>query len=340
MQTGRTHRLAGPAPGVSPVAPARSLTVDAFLAWLTGLIAIVIPGLGAAPEAGYNGYVEARYVYAAPVNSGAIERIAVAEGETVLAGDLLFRLRQDQEISALAAAEARVEAAEAALANLTTGARSDEVEVARASLEKAEADLELARETADRTQQLFAQDLVPRARLDQDNAALKSAEALVRQLDAQLKVTELPARAAQQQQAEANLAAARADAEQANWALADRTITAPVAGRVERLYFDEGEVATAGAPVISILPAGALKVMFFVPEAARTGLPLGAKVAVNCDGCADGLTATVSYFASEPQFTPPVIYSREERQRLSFLVEATLSAELPPGQPVTVEKAE
>lgn len=314
--------------------------MDAFLAWLTGLIAIVIPGFGAAPDQSFSGYVEARYVYASAVSGGAIETISVREGDSVLEGDLLFRLRQDQQISALTAAEARVSAAEAALANLTTGARDDEVEVARASLQKAEADLGLATDNATRTQKLFDQGLVPQSSLDQANATLKSAEALVKQLTAQLKVTELPARDAQQQQAEANLAAARADAEQANWALADRTITAPVAGRIERVLYDAGEVVATGAPVVSILPAGALKVRFYLPESVRSAFALGDMVAVSCDGCPDGLTARLSYFASDPQFTPPVIYSRDERQRLSFLAEATLEgADLPPGQPVTVERA-
>lgn len=313
--------------------------MDAFLAWLTGLIAIIIPGFGATDVPRYNGYVEARYVYASPASGGPIETISVKEGDLVLEGDLLFRLEQNQQISALTAAEARVAAAEAALADLTTGGRTDELNVARASLQQAEADLSLARETSARSGKLFAEGLISQSKYDQDRATLASAEALVRQLSAQLKVTELPARDAQQQQAEANLAAARADAEQANWTLVDRTITAPAAGQIERVYYDPGEFVTAGAPVLAILPEGALKVKFYLPESARAEFQLGEKVAVSCDGCPEGLTARLSYFASDPQYTPPVIYSRDERQRLSFLVEATLEgASLPPGQPVTVER--
>ncbi len=312
--------------------------MDAFLAWLTGLIAIVIPGFGATEPPSFNGYVEARYVYASAVSGGQIETISVTEGDVVLDGDLLFRLKQDQQIAALSAAEARVAAAEAALANLTTGGREDELNVVRASLQKAEADLSLARETSARSGKLFAEGLIAQSKYDQDRATLRSAEALVKQLQAQLKVTELPARDAQQQQAEANLAAAHAEAEKASWDLADRSITAPAAGRIERVYYDAGEIVAAGAPVVSILPEGALKVKFYLPETARAEFQMGDKVAVSCDGCPAGLTARLSYFASDPQFTPPVIYSRDERQRLSFLVEATLDGTLPPGQPVTVER--
>ncbi|MDB5541871.1 MAG: hypothetical protein JWQ89_3598 [Devosia sp.] len=313
--------------------------MEGFLAWLATLVAIVLPGFGATEAPHYNGYVEARYVYAAATTTGPIETISVREGDQVLVGDLLYRLKQEQQVALLQAAEARVSAAEAALSNLTTGSRADEIDVIRASLEKAQADLSLARDSAGRSEKLFAGGLVPQSKLDQDRASLRSAEAAVRQLEAQLKVAELPARDAQQLQAEANLAAARADAEKANSDLADRTITAPAAGRIERVFYDAGEIVSAGAPVVSILPEGALKVKFYLPEAALAEFALGQQVGVSCDGCPDGLTGTLSYFASDPQFTPPVIYSRDERQRLSFLVEATLEGvRLHPGQPVTVER--
>ncbi|OEO28957.1 hypothetical protein VW23_027580 [Devosia insulae DS-56] len=313
--------------------------MDGFLAWLFGLVALVIPGFGATEAPGYNGYVEARYVYAASSTAGPIETISVREGDLVLTGDLLFRLRSEQQIALLSAAEARVAAAEAGLKNLTTGSRADELDVIQASLQKAQADMNLAKDSATRSEKLFKEGLVPQSKLDQDRASLASAEAAVRQLEAQLKVAELPARSEQQVQAEANLAAAHADAEKANADLADRTITAPAAGRIERVLFDAGEIVAAGTPVVSILPEGALKVKFYVPETARAGLALGDQLAVNCDGCPDGLTAKVSFFASDPQFTPPVIYSRDERQRLSYLVEATLEGvSLHPGQPVTVER--
>jgi HlyD family secretion protein len=313
--------------------------MDGFLAWLVGLIALVIPGFGATEAPQYNGYVEARYVYASAASAGPIETVSVREGDTVLAGDLLFRLRSEQQLALLQGAEARVAAADAGLKNLTTGSRADELDVIQASLQKAQADMGLARDSATRSEKLFKEGLVPQSKLDQDRATLASAEAAVRQLEAQLKVAELPARTEQQVEAEANLAAAHADAEKANADLADRSITAPAAGRIERVYFDAGEIVAAGTPVISILPEGALKVKFYVPEAARAGFALGDQLAVSCDGCPDGLTARVSFFASDPQFTPPVIYSRDERQRLSYLVEATLDgASLHPGQPVTVER--
>lgn len=312
--------------------------MDQFLIWLTGLVAIVIPGFGMAPEPSWNGYVEADYVYVAAATPGPIETIAVGEGEMVAAGDLLFVLRQNQQQALLRAAEARVAAAAANLQNLVTGSREEEVEVIRASLRRAEADLALARQTVARSEKLAAEGLAPIARLDHDRATLASARAQVNQLQAQLRVSQLPARDPLRLQAEANLLAARADADKARSDLADRTVLAPVAGRVERLFFSQGETAAAGTPVVSLLPARALKVKFYLAESERPRFALGESVAISCDGCPEGVTATLTRFASAPQFTPPIIYSRDERSRLTFLAEATLDAgsSLLPGQPVSV----
>lgn len=315
--------------------------MNEFLAFLAGLVAAVLPGFGEPAAPSWNGYVEADYVYVAAAAPGQIDAVPVTEGDRVAAGQVLVVLDRRQHSALAAAAEARVAAAAANLENLATGSRVDEIEVIRASLQKAEADRTLAEENAGRSRQLFTEGLAPQARLDRDLATLASAEAAVRQLEAQLKVAELPARDAQQVQAEANLAAARADADRARADLDDRAIAAPVAARVERLFFGPGETAGAGVPLASLLPDGALKVKFYVPGPQRPLLAEGMAVALGCEGCPAGIEAVITHFASDPQFTPPVIYSREERDRLSFLAEATLvpGAVLPPGQPVTVSLA-
>ena len=316
--------------------------MEQFLSWLTALVAVLVPGFGAAPVPSWNGYVEADYVYVAAAAPGVLETVAVGAGEAVAAGDLRFVVKQDQQLGLLRAAAGRVLVAAANAQNLSTGSRSEEVDVIRASLGKAEADLVLARTTLGRSEKLAAEGLTPTARLDQDRAMLHSAEAQVAQLKAQLAVAELPARDPLQLAAEAGLAAARADADKARADLADRTVTAPLAAQVERVFYRPGEMAAAGVPVLSLLPAGALKVKFYVAEADRPGLALGSAMGVTCDGCAAGLVARLTWLAAEPQFTPPIIYSRDERTRLTFLAEATLEGGgggVRPGQPVTVVRA-
>ena len=117
---------------------------------------------------------------------------------------------------------------------------------------------------------------------------------------------------------------------------------APAAGSVQDVYYEAGEVASAGAPVISLLPPDRRKVIFFVPEPARPGLAIGEELAISCDSCPAGLTARLSFLAREAEFTPPVIYSRDTRDKLVFRAEALLSgaaAGLPLGQPVEVAPA-
>lgn len=316
--------------------------MDQFLSWLVGLVAIVVPGFGAAPDQSWNGYVEADYVYVAAASPGVIETIAVKEGQIVDRGELLFVLQKDQQLALLRAAEARIAVAVANAQNLSTGSRAEEVQVIRASLGKAEADLRLAETTLARSEKLAERGLTAEAKVEQDRAMLASAKAQVAQLQAQLAVAELPARDPLQLAAEASLLAAQADADKARSDLADRTVTAPVAGRVERLYYRPGEMAAAGVPVMALLPDDALKVKFYIAESDRPSFELGDVVGVSCDGCGDGLTAKLSYFASDPQFTPPIIYSRDERMRLSFLAEAVLdeAGGLRPGQPVTIRRPE
>jgi HlyD family secretion protein len=329
--------------------------MNEFFDWVLGLLSF-IPGVGHAPPASWNGYVEADYVYAAAPSAGTIESIAVSEGQVVAEGEVLFTLESSQQTAqyeaALArakAAEAQVKAAEATLANLKTGARPEELQVTQASLMQAEANLALAQQNFDRSQDLFEKGNVPKSQLDQAQASLDAANAAVTQLKAQLAVAQLPARDDQIAAATASLAAAEstaaaatADAANTKAMVDNRTVVAPEAGRVERLYYTSGEVAGAGAPVISIAGGETLKIKFYVNEGDRPGFALGQVVSVSCDGCATGLTATIDHFASDPQFTPPIIYSRDERNRLVFLTEAVMDEQdgILPGQPVSIGRIE
>ena len=179
---------------------------------------------------------------------------------------------------------------------------------------------------------------MPDSRVDSAQAQFDTAKATVAQLQAQLAVAELPARPEQLAAAKANYEAATANVEAVRVQLEDRTVDSPIGGVVDRVYFKSGEVVGIGSPVLSILPPGELKVEFFLPETERNRFRIGDILAVTCDSCADGLTATISYLASEPQHTPPIIYSRDERKRLVFMAEARIdeSVSLLPGQPVTM----
>ncbi len=120
--------------------------------------------------------------------------------------------------------------------------------------------------------------------------------------------------------------------------LARRNGYAPVSGSIQQIYFREGETAPAQRPVLSIMPPGNMKIRFFVPEAALPKLALGDEVRISCDGCAGDLTAKIYFIASSAEYTPPVIYSLEERAKLVYLIQARPNRpdRLRVGQPVSV----
>jgi HlyD family secretion protein len=138
--------------------------------------------------------------------------------------------------------------------------------------------------------------------------------------------------------AEAALRQAKANLEWAQTRLARRNAHSPGDGTIEQIYYRPGETVPAGRPVVALLPPGNLKIRFFAPQSVLPELKYGEVVGVSCDGCDKGLTAKISFIARSAEFTPPVIYSQEERAKLVFLIEAR--PEQPEkfrvGQPVTV----
>jgi HlyD family secretion protein len=141
--------------------------------------------------------------------------------------------------------------------------------------------------------------------------------------------------------AEAALRTAQARVNSSQTRLDRRKVSSPVTGSVEQIYFRVGEMVPAGKPVVALLPPGNLKVRFFVNESVLPHIKLGDTVKVQCDGCADDLTATVSFMSRTSEFTPPVIYSTEERAKLVFMIEARPQRpdSLRVGQPVSVALA-
>jgi HlyD family secretion protein len=120
--------------------------------------------------------------------------------------------------------------------------------------------------------------------------------------------------------------------------LARRNGFAPVSGTIQQIYFREGEMVPANRPVLSIMPPGNMKLRFFVPETELPKLAIGEEVRVTCDSCGPDLTAKIYFIATQAEYTPPVIYSLEERNKLVYLIQARPSRpdSLRVGQPISV----
>ncbi len=120
--------------------------------------------------------------------------------------------------------------------------------------------------------------------------------------------------------------------------LARRTGFAPVQGTIQQIYFREGEMVAEKRPVLSIMPPGNIKVRFYVPEPDLPKLAIGDEVSISCDNCAADLTAKIYFIATSAEYTPPVIYSLDERDKLVYLVQARPARPdvLRVGQPISV----
>ena len=253
-----------------------------------------------APDNVLEAYGEADYIYLASQESGVISTVAVREGQAVESGALVFTLEPQRLLYT-------AESASASRAALVQAVRA------------AEADARLAERNFARSAELARQGFASAAQVDADRAARDAANA---QLD----------------QARRQLSAGSADTGLARQRLADLTVEAPLAGTIERIYRREGEVVAAGAPVAALLTPANMKVRFYAPQALLSRVPVGAEVQLSCDGCASGLTGRIIRVATEPQFTPPIIYSLEQHDKLVFLVEARPNRPeaIHPGQPVRV----
>ena len=191
-----------------------------------------------------------------------------------------------------------------------------------------------------RQQKLVTAGFISRAALDEARANRDRGVAQVAEADAQLKTARLSARSGEQSGAGAEVRATEAALAQADWKLAQKAVVAPVTGRVEERYYRPGEWVAAGNPVLSLLPPQNIKLVFFVPETVRATLRPQQALRVQCDGCARELQASVASIATQAEYTPPVIYSRDSRAKLVYRVEARLlptdATALQPGQPVDV----
>lgn len=286
------------------------------------------------------GYVEGEFIHVAPVESAQVRAINVARGDRVAAGIVLVEMeRKDAEI-ALAQAEANLAQAENQLANLLEGARPEEIAVIQANLHSAELQAEETRRQRDRILQLTEKGVSTDAQRDDAVTAAEVADAKVAEIRAQLSVAQLSARPQEIARARAAVDAARAARDQTQWKLENRLLALDEPVTVVDVIRRVGEIAGPSAPVLSVLGENAVKLRLYVPETSFADIAVGDLLAVGCDGCPAGVSARISYISDEPEFTPPVIYSLENRQKLVYLVEArptdALQTGLKPGQIVDV----
>jgi HlyD family secretion protein len=285
---------------------------------------------GSRRERTLSGYIEGENLYLAAPVAGTVEAVSAVEGQRVAAGQRLFQIEPATLTAQGQQAQANVAAARTQIASAEAQAQQAEAEVSAANADAVKARQDLARLLS-----------VKRA----DGAAvagkdIDAARAALREANARVAAAQKTA-----QSRRAQVVASRAEAEQAQGGAREVAIrvgqlspAAPSPARVEDVFFQPGEWANANQAVVSLIPDNKVKVRFFVPEEQVARYRPGRQVRFSCDSCGSGLAATIRYVSPRPEFTPPVIYSRDSRDRLVFMVEAypDRPANLQPGLPVDV----
>ena len=289
----------------------------------------------------WQGYAEADYVKVAPVEQGMLTTISVARGDQIARGAPLFTQDDTHDRAARDQAARQLAQAEQQLANLEAASKPTEVAQADANLTDARSNLARARADLQRDEELLKTGYATAQTVDQRRADYRSAEARAQHAEAALAQARAPMGREREIEAQrAAVEAARAALAMAEWRLAQRTVTAPVGGRVADVMAQPGETMAAGAPVVSILPPENIFVRFFVPETALSGLHRGDPVSFGCDGCQAGPGGTISFISPTAEYTPPVIYSEFTRAKLVYRIEArprpNQAALYNPGQPIDV----
>jgi HlyD family secretion protein len=277
-----------------------------------------------------SGYIEGENLYLAAPIAGTIATMSVARGDRVTPGETVFsvdaaqlRAERDQAAASVGAAQAQVATAQARLAQSRAS-----LAAATAQADNAAHDLARYRSAQRANSASVAQQQV--------DTAIATAGNTVGQRDA--AESDVKAQVAQIDAAEAQLRAQQAALADAQNKLDQLAPRAPTTARVQDVFFQQGEWAAANQPVVSLLPDNKVKIRFFVPEQDVSRYRLGGTIHFGCDGCAAGLSARLIYISAQPEFTPPIIYSRSSRDRLVFLMEALPGDPkgLTPGLPVDV----
>lgn len=289
-----------------------------------------------------NGYIESEPTLIASSQSGTLTTLNVSKGQWIQKGHPLFKLEQENEMAQLAEANAKYQRLQAILEDNTKGKRPEERDALRAELDAAKASLKLSEIEVKRQTNLIQSGYTSKSNLDTLIAQRDKNQAAVKEIMAQMDLAELGVRQDLLTASEADVKIAEAQMVQAKWRLDQKNMffESATTARVEDIFFRLGEWVPSGHPVIKLQTPALIKARFFIPEAMLPKIKLGQQVTISCDGCPDNLTGAVSFISDRAEFTPPVIFSQQRRERLVFMIEALPTPKqavfFKAGQPIQV----
>jgi HlyD family secretion protein len=261
-------------------------------AMIVGVLFVVIVGLAiwylARPEPLLvQGEVESTRIDMAARVSGRLAKIAVARGQNVAAGAILLSIDNPELVAQLQEAHAEKGVADAELARINAGTRSEIVARRKAEIDRATADLTLAQQTYNRTRQLVSDQFAPQSKLDQDTDALTTAQNRLDQANLAYQEAVRGFTPEEREIAEANVGRAVAKIETVKALVDQLSVTAPVASQVYQIPVEEGEVVIPGVPLLSLVDLNDTWVGFSLREDLIAGLKVGDRFTVRIPALGD-----------------------------------------------------
>lgn len=288
----------------------------------------------------FQGYVEGEFVYISAPLPGKLATLFVRRGTEVKTGAPLFELENVAEKAARDETGLRLAQIRAQVADAKKGKRPTEIEATTSQLNLARVALRYSEKELARQEKLLAAKVVPLQEVERLRSLRDQERQRVAQLEAELGTAKLGQRGDQIAATEASMRALEAALTRSEWDLAQKRQTAPATGLVFDTLYRPGEWVAAGRPAVVLLPPENIKVRVFVPQPRLAAIHLGDRALVTVDGAAAPFTGTVNFVSPQAEYTPPLIYSRESRQKLVYMVELNFeratALQLHPGQPVTV----
>ena len=316
---------------------AAGIVVVLFAAWY-----FLLRGRGADGPLDASGTVEATDAQLGFEAAGRIDTILVHEGDRVTAGEELARLDQAELDARREQAAAQLAAAQATLTELERGNRTQDVQQGRDQLAAANQRLADAQRDLDRTRRLFDGGAVAREALDKAQLSFDVAQSQHDQAQQALQLLEIGPRPERIDAQRAAVAAARATVQQIDAMLADATIHAPFDGVVTVKDREVGETVSPGAPVLTVTNLNDRWVRIYIPETQIGAVHLGESATITADTYKGRVyRGAVSFIASEAEFTPKNVQTKDERVKLVYAVKVRITSDstydLKPGIPADVQ---
>lgn len=269
----------------------------------------------------WQGYVEADYVYVASPIGGQLAALKVSRGGVVKEGDALFSLDSRDEAAKLAAGASLLTQAQATLDDMRKGKRPEEI----AALEEVSRQAKAVKDLADteflRASALIKSNAIPVKDYDSANYTRMESIARLAETTANLTIARLGSRDDQIRAWESYCSSLKSNVDALKWAFDQKSQAAPKGGRVFDTFYREGEYVAASMAVVALIPPENVRIRFFVGETQISSMKAGGRVSYKLDG-SEAKGATICYISPQVEYTPPVIYSRESRAKLVFMVEA------------------